>query len=322
MGTANPPKPSPEPKTPEPEKPKKAEYSILNVTRSVLILTLLLGLLRMLAGMSFAWLLAFVYFTFLLLLIEGLVEPNFSHPWLKWPSLAAVVAGAIWFTISVTCAKAPLDTSAYAMRKGDYRAGTVIGGITWNPRYTDLRILIKNSSDDDYQDVDLTLVPNEMTVDAAILKDPAGGCRLTPIETSTTKIAVNGKIKEEGSSITMTRNRNDGEVHDTEGNIYVTLFRQDGYRLLCSKISPNAVIEIVSAVVGVRNLLARFPPGSIPSTGETVSLGMHLPPTNSISDNYDEKRPFPSIVTIAGGYKNKTKKSFKIGHTIVVDEGN
>jgi hypothetical protein len=314
MAAENPPKPEPSPKPLDSEKPQKTDPAIFTITRSVVVLTLLFGLLRMLAGISYGWLLVLVYLYFLFLAIEILVDPIFGRPWwwVRWPLFVVVLAGTIWFTVAVPYAKAPLDMGAYAMRNGDYPDGTEIGGIVWNSHYTDLRILITNASDDDYQDVDLTLLPSEMTVDAAILKDPAGGCRLTGIDTGTTKVSLNVK----GGSITMTRNKNDSEVHDSAGNVYVTLFRESGYGLLCSKISQHSTIQIVSSVVGVRHLLSLIPPGS------NGPVGMELQGAKSIFDLYDDKRPFPTTVTITGGYKNKTKKPFEIGHTVVVDEGN
>jgi hypothetical protein len=58
---------------------------------------------------------------------------------------------------------APLITRSYATR-GDYQQGTLIAGIEWKPSYSELRVKLENSTDIDYEDLDIRIATDQPMV--------------------------------------------------------------------------------------------------------------------------------------------------------------
>lgn len=66
---------------------------------------------------------------------------------------------AVWFTLDFVLAEVPLTLSTRNINS-THQAGTSLGGISWSPKYSDLRIVLDNPTDYDFSDVDLILKPD------------------------------------------------------------------------------------------------------------------------------------------------------------------
>jgi hypothetical protein len=258
------------------------------------------------------------YLGFVLLLREICIEPVLlTRP--LWIQVAAIVAFFIaltLFCIKVVFAQAPIDYLSFAMRNGSYAAGTSIAGIEWDDHLTDLRVAVINPSNDDYDDLDVSIQPNTWTYRAALLDGPLG-CELTPIGFDALKVAINKKT----GSLTMTATRTgDGlTAEDSAGNIYTELARPGGYRLRCNKIPSKYSINVVFAEVSLLPELVKNHHNDLPK-GWWGITGFDIKNAKSIFDLFDV-RPFPATVTLNGKYVRKMK-SFTVDTVMCVREGN
>jgi hypothetical protein len=254
-----------------------------------------------------------VYVGIAALIWEVCVEPELTKRsiWIQVVGIGLVFALFDLFTIGVVAARAPIAFYSYAMRKGDYPAGTVIGGITWDPHLTDLRVAVTNPSDDDYQDLDLAVQPDKWSYKAAIVTSPSG-CDLTPIGGNTVFLARNGKGG--STTVTMTPIGTGFDAHDNQGNLYTSLATESGYRLRCGKFPAHFSVQIVFAVVTVR-------PDLLPKQSNFSGTYMtELTPTKSDFDLLD-RRPSPSVVLMRGSFIRVLKR-YSITGTINIKDGN
>jgi hypothetical protein len=256
-----------------------------------------------------------VYFGFSLCLLECIKEPALvGH--LRW-RVALVVVVLIFaavFSFRVVFISAPLGFDSYAMRKGDYSPGTVIAGIPWNSHFTDLRVWIKNPTDNDYRDVDLAVQPDQWNYKAAILEENTG-CQLISLGGNSLLVAPNGK----GGATSMTAHYegNHFEAGDDAGDVFEHLITQGGYRLICPKLPAHFAIQIVFA------LAAASPDLGVQNTNlkpnEWAGAFYEIKPTDKF--NILSPRPSPSVVTIIGRY-GRELKNFSLNTNIRVLDGN
>jgi hypothetical protein len=254
------------------------------------------------------------YVAFILLTWEICFEPELlKRPgWIQVALIGVALALFDLFTIGIVCARAPLEFFSYSMRKGDYAAGTIIGSITWDRHFTDLRVAITNLSGDDYGDFDVTLCPDEWTHKAAIL-DNASTCALNPVDGGTfvsfARAAKHGELAWKGMRVP----GGGFVVNDSMGNAYTPLATRDGYRLRCGKLPAHSTVKIVFAVVSLGPSLL---PARIPRTWGGLNEGQ-------VSDPFDllDSRPAPSKIVVKGTY-TRTMKPFSVMENIVVVDGN
>ena len=258
-----------------------------------------------------------IYFAFAVLLWELCFEPEL----IKRPERIQIAGIGILFalvdlfTIGIVAARAPLTLYSYAMRKGNYAAGTVLGGISWDPHFTDLRVAITDPNSDDYSDLDLAVQPDNWVYKAAILESPLG-CDLTPIGGDSIFFA-----RESGSggadTVTATRLGKGVDAHDSLGYAYGTPFAtKGGYRLRCGKLPADFTIKLVFALISPNPTLNSMP--AIPSG--TWGLRVDEIAAGSEFDTLDD-RPSPSTVTLNGKYV-RILKPHTITSTIPVKDGN
>lgn len=256
------------------------------------------------------------YLGLLIILWEICVEPELiKRPlWVKVLTIGLVFAFFDVFTIGVVASRAPVKVLSYAMRKGDYPSGTSIAGITWDSHLTDLRVLLTNPIDDDYDNLDVEVQPDKWTYKAALLNNSV--CDLSPMGEETVFVATN--VKGGSTTITATRVGNAFDAQDNVGDIFTPLASKSGYRLRCSKLPAHFTVQIVFAVVTLYPSLISIPP-NIPK-GAWGMTGAELAGVHSIFELFDS-RPSPSIVQLKGRYV-RVLKPFKFENTVSVQDGN
>jgi hypothetical protein len=120
--------------------------------------SLFAGAASIMIGISFWVCAGCLYVGLLVLAIDPWLEPTLREFTISRlaVSLFFVVAIAA-FTRYVVFLPAPLTVEPSA-DIGNYAAGTRVGGMSWEPYYTDFRITLTNRSDYDYTDLDVALI--------------------------------------------------------------------------------------------------------------------------------------------------------------------
>jgi hypothetical protein len=222
------------------------------------------------------------------------------------------------FSIGVVGARAPIDFKSYAMRNGDYPPGTAIAGITWDSHLTDLRVVMTNPTDDDYENLDVAVQPDKWTYKAGLLNSP--GCDLSAIGGNTVFVVVNSKGG--ATKITGTRVGTGFDAQDNAGDVFTALATESGYRLRCLKLPARFTVQIVFAVVSVQSELLRkiSPPARGLAPGK---WGMGFAELAGPKSQFEllDPRPSPLVVQLSGSYTRKLKP-FRIARIVPVDAGN
>lgn len=259
-----------------------------------------------------------VYFGLFALLWEVICEPELirRRSWVQLCAFALILFFFDLFTIVVVAAPAPITLYAYAMRKGNYTDGTDIGGIIWDSHFTDLRLAVTNPSNNDYQEVDLTLVPDK-SVYRAVLLDKPSICDLTPVGGDGVGFAI---AKESGQlTVTGTRIGSTVEMHDSMGNPYTILASDGGYRLTCSKLPAHFTVRVIFAVVALGQALIQHT--NLPKSN-SGQFGMSASTWKGVKSPFDMLgiRPSPDKV-VANGKYTRILKSYSIASTVAVKDG-
>jgi len=279
-------------KVPESKEPQR----ILLFTRSTLVLSLVIGVLRAMQIISpYSWTVAQIYVLSLLTEAEVLIDPPLRK--VRW-ILTAVVAGfVIWFSVAVVVPKAPLDALAYVLPV-DSKSRTVISGIPWDPHLTDLRVSLTNLSGDEYRDLDVLLEPDHWVYKAAIEPDAPSECQLIPNEgMDTIKATVN--VKAGISSVTMVPDGLGSDIYDSAGDLLLTIASGNGYRLRCSTFPARSTVHMVLALVGkVRPEFSRVAP---PRDEQPRFSIMHVRGLEKALDIFGVK-PSPKTIRVGGKY--------------------
>jgi hypothetical protein len=260
-----------------------------------------------------------IYFGFAFCLVECTVDPVLrARPWLRFPMTAIAIALAWLFTTKVVLVKAPINFDAYAMRNGEYPAGTKIAGIPWNDHFTDLRVWIKNSTDYDYSDVYLEVQPDQWNYRAALVGD-SHGCTIASLGGNA--LLVNPHTKGGATKVTTHNESGHFDASDNVGDMFEPFLTQGGYRLECQgKLPAQSEIQIVFALAVPDPRLAKSFSQEKPSPG-TWGVGVaELTPTDIF--NTLGPRPPTSLVTINGHYKLGPKEISIQSHTVLVGDGN
>lgn len=233
--------------------------------------------------------------------------------------LLFVFIGIDLFSIKIVGAPAPLVLQSYAMKRGDYPAGTTIAGITWDSHLTDLRVAITNPTDDDYENLDIEVQPDKWTYKARLLDSPDPDCVLTPMGGNTVafvKHAIGGVTTFTGTHVGM-----GFEAHDSVGDVFTTLATGLGYRLRCAKMPAHFTVRVVLAVVALSPFLTSYT--SAPINGPMGSWNLSAAELAGVHSEFEllDPRPSPSLVRLTGRY-TRNLKPFKIAKTMHVDDGN
>ena len=177
----------------------------------------------------------FIYAGFVLLAVDVWYEPDLrSYRKRRLIAIFIVIALAGLFTWKYVLVEAPLPVAAI-MTDGEYPEGTVVAGMRWNPKFTELTIDITNPTDNIYQDADIVLRPS---FPVAAIGWKAGVCSDVSLEDS---------------------NHFSDRVIDIDlgtgarSAIPVALLATDaGYRMRCKEIPRRSSITIVMGLADIK----------------------------------------------------------------------
>lgn len=225
--------------------------------RTFFVVSLVVAVLRavQIIPLSYPWT---VFLTYCLIILSGVEVVREPLPRaLKWIAMFIVLAAAVWFTVIGPVSKAPLEVTAY-VPPGEYSSGAVVGGISWNPHFTDLRIAITNPSSNNYRDFNANLVPDRWVHDAVILE--GSGCTLSSIGGKSIDVA-EGPIKTSTKHrFTGIRNGSSIEPYDNAGNVFNHFAFGNGYRLQCPNLSARSTINLLFSLVQIKSGILEQPP--------------------------------------------------------------
>lgn len=128
--------------------------------------------------------------------------------------------------------KFPINLFAMA-NDGNYPNGTKIGGIAWSTRFVDLRIVLRNETESDYDDLDFTLQPDRPVAEIGQISN-LPNVSFSPLADPTYSVVfVEGATKKQ-TTIPLVLVASDG-----------------GYRMRCALLPHKGKLEIVAAVAEI-----------------------------------------------------------------------
>ncbi len=272
-----------------------------------IVLTLILIVLDKagkLKGPVLIWLLVFCAAMTVPLALGNPLVLNAPVPWKMWTrALMLAVVGfvywgiGIWISPSRETAKLELVAT---VNDAEYPAGTTIGGIGWSKRFTDLRISVDNPTPSDYQNVDLTLIPDEPV---------AAVGQVTNVPDVVFTVA---------TELTMQQELVEAKTGKRLVNPLVLIASNGGYRVRCKALPRKTRLEIVMAITRVIDFPTQDKSESAApdlgvfgreyvlkidlSNGVSHWFGHGSDLNGRIEDVYKEGRVIPKAVKIDGGY--------------------
>jgi hypothetical protein len=169
---------------------------------------------------SFPMFVAFCYLALATAIVDSVLDVELGR--FRYAMAGFLFVFALWFTFGfVIGTTKPTITSTWFA--GNYAAGTDIDGLSWNDSWSELRLGIRDDSDEDLKDVDIELRPDGWMAEAKVVGDL---CILAPGPT----IAIMGT--------------------DQRGNQYRFSkgLSNHSYHLMCAKIPAHMDVWVVIAL--------------------------------------------------------------------------
>jgi hypothetical protein len=187
-----------------------------------------------------------------------------------------------------------------AVSSAEYPVGTVLGGILWSNRFSELRVFFVNATAKDYRDLDFTLVPDEPI--AAI-------GQVTNLPNVSFSPAADPIFRQELIEGTTSRRI---------ANPLVLIASTGGYRVRCNPLPRNTRLEILIAIARVIDFPQPGQKVAVPSAGVfDRSYALKLNQNDGIGhwyghgtdahgsriqEVYKPERVLPKVVKIDGHY--------------------
>jgi hypothetical protein len=203
----------------------------------------------------------FIFFVFALCGVAAILlsDPVFSrlrntalNP-IQATAIIAVASGgvfgaAFWFLIIPYVPSVAKDISFTAMGStAVYPEGTVIGGIRWSQRYSQLRVNIVNNTDDALDDVRIVIQADEPVV---------GITQVSQLPNVSFKVLGEPVVQEEILNPVTGRRR----------AIPLVLVASDaGYEAAIERLAPKAVLDIIMALANIDPETDKLPLGDVRS---------------------------------------------------------
>jgi hypothetical protein len=178
---------------------------------------------------------ALIYAGFLLLIIDVWLAPELRG-YRRWKVGIVVILVALCgaFSWGIVFVKAPLGIAAWVTDAEYPPDSRKIAGIVWRPEFTELQVWISNSSDRNYEDVDLVIRPTSAI--AAI-------AQLTAVP----------NVSFEDKNGFGVRLMDVNPTAGTKSEIPLVLLATDtGYRMRCQHLSAGTSIKIVAALSDIK----------------------------------------------------------------------
>ncbi len=180
------------------------------------------------------WFIAFTYIGFILLAIDIYYEFN-DRTAPKVIGISVLVILSALFSLGFVFTKAPLGiiVSAY---EGNHEEGKIIGDISWEPNYSEMRILITNRSLMDYEGFDLEFTTDSRVVKLGQISDISNVAFSSQMDTLNPRIT---SIDE------------DGKKHEHLFSVRATSGLP--HRIRVEKLPSNYTLQLVVALIGKEN---------------------------------------------------------------------
>lgn len=133
--------------------------------------------------------------------------------------------------------------------KDTYAFGTILGGIKWSSEFRDLRVIFENLTDDDYQDLDVTIRPDFPDITIAAIGQISNIPNVTffnPVMQAYLKPNGTPDVK-----FDKTTGHTQGDTFKfvAQGNGFTPLrVYPNHYRIRCDKLPHHMILEITLAV--------------------------------------------------------------------------
>ncbi|MGA2905798.1 MAG: hypothetical protein ABSD98_18390 [Candidatus Korobacteraceae bacterium] len=244
----------------------KVRHSALIISRSALIGSVFIQWLRLMGAVSFIWSAGLGYVLVILALAEIWFEPMFNRRFLRPILTLLVVSVCLWFSLKVVFVPAPLQINAVC-HSGHYPKGTEYNGINWEPYFSDLRVVIANRSDSDYDDMDIELRP-DVYIAAIRQVDDTPNVSFVAVRTNVTSVAVFQPNPADSNTVIPIPVNPNGDT--------------PAYRVRCLKLPAQSFIELVIATINFD--------------------GMELDPKGHRTNNWRGPIRPPTMLLIKGHY--------------------
>lgn len=202
------------------------------------------------------------------------------------------------FGQSAASALLPVNSLVTSM---EYVKGTVIAGITWRSPYTELDLILTNTSDDNYDDLNVTIKPNHAVADIKQLSN-LGGVSFEDFGGFTSRPTIQDLSKSYATPMPF-------------------IATDAGYRVHCDRIPAKSSLRIVMALVDLKKAKPQAPnqqiiggmtESDIQAEFNAKSLidGSSLTYWYGDPDNlfFYAERPQRVTVQISGSYMAKNRK--------------
>lgn len=186
----------------------------------------------MIQAISFSVFCYVVYGYLLVLGVEVLFEQKFrAGRWMRPVGILVVLGLLSLFRWGFVMAKDPLVVRASCIT-GEYDPGTVIAGIKWRPEYSDTRVLFKNDTDNNYQDLDVVINTDQFI--SASTETTLIGCKVFNTDTGQDTVTMPVIDKKTGRKHILSQDK--------------MSFFSGGIHVMCDKLPKHNYAEILLAV--------------------------------------------------------------------------
>lgn len=200
----------------------------LTYLRSIGGIGLFCAVVGMIQSTHYWWAVGLAYVAMLLLAIDLYLEPGLG--WWK-PVLSLMwISVALLGSVEYVFKSAPLDIRTIR-HYGNFKDGEIIGGISWKPTYSELRIYLTNKSDHMYEDIDVLII-TDLMVSKFELVDSPSNCSMRPMR--------------KGVARTKGKDEHGKPVEEIMG--YLGSYRMP-HRVTCDKLLAHETVQVIFALV-------------------------------------------------------------------------
>jgi hypothetical protein len=235
--------------------------------RSLSMASICCGALGLLT-VHFWWAVGFFYCGILLIGVDVFLEPWFRcHTISRSFALVIILVILFSFSVGVTFSNDPLLLNA-TQNDIAYVVGSIIGGISWQPEYADVRLLISNSSSRDFEHLEIRVSADGQIENVAQIS-ALPGVSISPV--NFVKLGISSNSERVVGTPPQSRN-------------YV-------YRISCDRLPSHATLEFVAAITQ-KSLKLHIDPQHHPTAEEAFR----------VFDSPKMIRPHPKELAIEGQY--------------------